>query len=103
MALPTCDKLTLPIELISLVKSYAWHDLPTKRNKYEVIQELKSHTVEYDEMRIYGRLLRHYNYLNKIYICFCDCGNYRTRWTPYPIPNKCVCVSLLMSPNTCGR
>ena len=37
----TCDKLPLPDEMILLIKSYAWHDLIVKKNKYNCLQEFK--------------------------------------------------------------
>jgi hypothetical protein len=82
MAIPTCDRLSLPIELISLVKSFVWHDIEVKKQKYKVIESLKQSTFRTEPLMIRSRIRMHH------YICFsngatiictfCICGNIMT-------------------------
>lgn len=94
MALPTCDRLPLPNELISLVKSFAWHDLEVKQQKYQVLLQLKraTHDSGYSYSTIPYSCYSNSNVLFNYH--FCDCGNYIKfiLYTTVPQRGKCYCV-----------
>ena len=79
MALLTCDRLPLPNELISLIKSFTWHELEAKRRKYELLLHMKTSIYTYG--RIYFDAQYSCYFINNkyllCYVSFCDnCGNY---------------------------
>ena len=91
MTLPTCDRLPLPNELISLVKSFTWHELEAKRRKYEVLLQLKEakHESGYSYSVIPYSCYEHPNiYLN---YHFCECGNYIKFILYTKVPQRAIC------------
>jgi hypothetical protein len=94
MVLATCDQLVLPRELVSLVKSYTWHDLEVKKRKYEVIQQLKLTQQTTKVTRIlnkdYITYIRQHDNVN-ITCSFCGkCGDYvATTRLLFDIPEWC--------------
>lgn len=96
MALPTCDKLLLPTELISLVKSYVWHDLNIKRNKYKVCCSIRqgwiwNHYIKHTQFFFYS------NEQSLHYYAFCICGDYLAAITDLSPNARCKCDYFLMN------
>jgi len=95
MALPTCDKLKLPDVIISLVKSYVWHDLTAVKNKYELHQHLKHDYIIIRSVYNYSSYVSVNVYHVVVDICK-TCGDFRkymysrTDCIPYSCTCKCA-------------
>ena len=78
MSLVICDRLPLPNELISLIKSYTWYDPDVSRKKYSVILQLKQARYYSGYIHIIIPYAHYSNWPSGIdyTYAFCKCGNY---------------------------